>query len=84
MNTFEHQRHKVPTTLERPRELIVALPQLQSQVNLARIVRAAGCCGINRIEPVCVHDNPIDRAAAVLNTDEKHIAVPFGRAAGYR
>ena len=49
MSSFQHQRHKTPTKLSRPRELIVALPQLQSQVNLARIVRAAGCCGVSRI-----------------------------------
>lgn len=28
---------------------MIALPQLQSQVNLARIVRAAGCCGVRQI-----------------------------------
>lgn len=49
MNEFIHQRHKPPTTLERPRELVVAVPPLRSQINLARIVRTAGCCGITRL-----------------------------------
>ena len=46
---FEHQRHQPPTPLARPRELIVAVPPLRSAVNLSRIVRTAGCCGIRRI-----------------------------------
>jgi tRNA G18 (ribose-2'-O)-methylase SpoU len=46
---FVHQRHKPPTPLERPRELIVACPPLRSNVNLSRIVRTAGCAGIGRI-----------------------------------
>lgn len=49
MTEFVHQRHKPPTSLDRPRELIVALPQLRSNVNLARIIRAAGCCGVTKI-----------------------------------
>jgi len=32
-----------------PREMIVALPPMKSHVNLSRIVRAAGCFGINRV-----------------------------------
>ena len=46
---FIHQRHKPPSQLDRARELVVAVPQMQSGVNLARIVRAAGCFGITRI-----------------------------------
>jgi tRNA G18 (ribose-2'-O)-methylase SpoU len=49
MAHFEHERHKPPRELVRPRELVLALPQLRSNVNLARIVRAAGCCGVRRI-----------------------------------
>lgn len=49
VNEFIHQRHKPPTSLERERELIVAVPQLRSQINLARIVRTAGCCGVPRL-----------------------------------
>lgn len=46
---FDHLRHKPPTALERPRELIVACPQFHSSVNLSRIVRAASCCGVERL-----------------------------------
>lgn len=46
MSSFVHLRHKEPLALSRPRELAVAVPQLQSKVNLSRIVRAAGCCGL--------------------------------------
>lgn len=49
MSRLEHLRHKPPQSLERPRELVLALPQLRSNVNLSRIVRAAGCCGVLRI-----------------------------------
>ena len=46
---FEHQRHKPPQEITSSMKLLLALPQLQSNVNLARIVRAAGCCGLRRI-----------------------------------
>jgi tRNA G18 (ribose-2'-O)-methylase SpoU len=43
------QRHKPPTPLAQPRELILACPPMRSNVNLSRIVRAAGCCGVRRL-----------------------------------
>ncbi len=46
---FGHLRHKPPTTMHRDRELVLALPSLRSNVNLARIVRTAGCCGVKQI-----------------------------------
>ena len=49
MHDFEHLRHKPPTPLERPRELVVACAPLRSNVNLSRILRTAGCCGIERV-----------------------------------
>jgi tRNA G18 (ribose-2'-O)-methylase SpoU len=49
MSTFEHQRHKPPTPLARPRELILVCAPLRSSVNLSRIVRAAGCSGVTRM-----------------------------------
>lgn len=49
MNEFEHQRHKPPTSLERPRELVVVCAPLRSNINLSRIVRVAGCCAIERV-----------------------------------
>ena len=49
MSRFNHQRHKPPTQLSRPRELIVACPAMRSNVNVSRIVRAASCCAIQRM-----------------------------------
>lgn len=45
----EHLRHKPQTELAQPRELVLACPAFKSQVNLSRIVRLAGCAGIQRI-----------------------------------
>ena len=42
-------RHKSPLELTHPRELAVAVPPMHSNVNLSRIVRAAGCCGVRKI-----------------------------------
>ena len=49
MARFVHVRHKPPTPLARPRELVVACPTLRSNVNLSRIARTAGCCGVTRM-----------------------------------
>ena len=49
MNDFVQERHKEPIPLARPRELIVACPPMRSNVNLSRIVRTAGCCGLRRV-----------------------------------
>lgn len=46
---FEHLRHKPPSVLARPRELVVVCAPLKSHVNLSHIVRAAGCCGVSRV-----------------------------------
>jgi tRNA G18 (ribose-2'-O)-methylase SpoU len=45
----EQQRHKPPVALDRPRPLVVACPPMRSNVNLSRIVRAAGCSGVRRM-----------------------------------
>jgi tRNA G18 (ribose-2'-O)-methylase SpoU len=49
MPDYIQERHKPAATLDRPRELIVACPPMRSNVNLSRIVRAAGCCGVRRV-----------------------------------
>lgn len=49
MKTFEHIRHKPPSTPTQPRELLLVLAPMRSNVNLSRIVRLAGCAGIRRI-----------------------------------
>lgn len=49
MNDFIHERHKPLSPLERPRELVIACAPLRSNINLSRIVRLAGCSGVNRV-----------------------------------
>jgi len=49
MSDFEQIRHRTFAQLERPRELIVACSPMRSHVNISRIVRAAGCCGVPKI-----------------------------------
>jgi tRNA G18 (ribose-2'-O)-methylase SpoU len=66
MNRFEHIRHKPPTLLQSPRELILALAPMRSNVNLSRIVRLCGCAAITKIIH-CGHgkvDRDIARDAA--------------------
>ena len=48
MLEFVHQRHKQVTSLRAPRELIIACPEMQSHINVSRMVRAAACCGVTR------------------------------------
>lgn len=49
MPDFVHERHKPLQELERPRELLVACAPLRSNINLSRIIRVAGCCGIEQV-----------------------------------
>ena len=42
MSRFQHIRHKPPTQLASPRELLLVLAPMRSNVNLSRIVRLAG------------------------------------------
>jgi tRNA G18 (ribose-2'-O)-methylase SpoU len=49
MSEFEQQRHKAPVQLDRPRELVIACAPMRSNINLSRIVRASGCCGVTRV-----------------------------------
>lgn len=46
---FEQVRHRPPAPLDRPRELIVACAPSRSHVNLASIVRTAGCCAVDKV-----------------------------------
>ena len=45
----KHFRHKPPTQLDHQQEIVLVVPALKSQVNLARLVRLAGCAGIGKI-----------------------------------
>lgn len=49
MTRFEHIRHRPPSPLDQPREIILALAPMRSNVNLSRIVRLAGCSGITQV-----------------------------------
>ena len=49
MPRFVHQRHKPPSSLDRPRELVVACAPLRSNINLSHIVRVAGCSAVERV-----------------------------------
>ena len=60
--SFEHQRHKPPRALAQARELLVVCPPLRSNINLSRIVRAASCCGLDRI--ICTGQAKLDRKIA--------------------
>ena len=62
MTEFIHQRHKPPTKLDRPRELVLACAPLRSNVNLSHIVRTAGCAGVERLI-CCGHAKIIDKIA---------------------
>lgn len=53
-SSIEQQRRRPPAPLAGPRPLIVALPPMRSLVNAARIVRAAGSCGVTRVV-LCGH-----------------------------
>jgi tRNA G18 (ribose-2'-O)-methylase SpoU len=71
--SFEHQRHKPPRTLAHPRELLVVCAPLRSNVNLSRIVRAASCCGLDRI--LCTGQAKLDRKIARDGADAIAIEV---------
>jgi tRNA G18 (ribose-2'-O)-methylase SpoU len=75
---FEHQRHKPPRELTRPRELVVVCAPLRSNVNLSRIARAASCCGLERI--VCTGPAKLERRIARDGADtiqiESHRTLP--------
>ena len=49
MTDFVHERHKPPSALERPRELVVACAPMRSNINLSRIVRVASCCAVAKV-----------------------------------
>ena len=90
MSDFVHIRHKPPADLERPRELVIACAPFRSHVNLSRIVRTAGCCGVTRIV-ACGRpklDPEIARDAAQVVQIETHRTLPPAlrelRAAGFR
>jgi tRNA G18 (ribose-2'-O)-methylase SpoU len=73
MPDFEHQRHKPPTPLDRPRELLIVCAPMRSNINLSRIARAAGCCGVERI--LCTGSAKLDRKIARDGADAVEIEI---------
>lgn len=71
MTDFTHERHKPPTPLSRPRELVIACAPMRSNVNLSRIARLAGCCGLTRI--ICTGPAKLDRKIARDGADTVEI-----------
>jgi tRNA G18 (ribose-2'-O)-methylase SpoU len=67
MNEFTHQRHKPPRELDRTRELVLVCAPMRSNVNLSRIARVAGCCGLERI--LCIGTARLERKIARDSTD---------------
>ena len=62
MPDFIHERHKPPTPLERPRELLIACAPMRSNINLSHIARIAGCAGVGRLI-CCGHAKIVDKIA---------------------
>lgn len=78
MSERHHQRHKPPRALADPRNLVVVCAPLRSNINLSRIVRTAGCCGITRVISIGTArlDPKIARDAAEHITLESHRTLP--------
>jgi tRNA G18 (ribose-2'-O)-methylase SpoU len=70
---FVHLRHKPPTPLERPRELVLCCAPMRSNVNLSNIVRTAGCCGVTRL--IACGSPKIDKTIARDGADQVQIEV---------
>jgi tRNA G18 (ribose-2'-O)-methylase SpoU len=62
MSEFVHERHKPPQELARPREFVVVCAPMRSNINLSRIARATGCCGVTRL--ICCGPGKLDRKIA--------------------
>src|SRR5438445_76258 len=62
---FVHQRHKPPSPLSRPRELIPCLAPMRSNVNLSNIVRTAGCSCCNLCLTMSLGVHLLDRSPFV-------------------
>ncbi len=74
MPRFEHIRHKPPVVLEQPRALVLVSSPLRSNVNLSRLVRLAGCSGINQI--IHCGSGKVDRDIARDAADTVQVTTP--------
>jgi tRNA G18 (ribose-2'-O)-methylase SpoU len=73
MSRFEQVRHRPPTPLTEPRELVVACAPMRSNVNLSTIVRTAGCCGVERM--IVCGNARIDKTVARDGADAVRLEV---------
>jgi tRNA G18 (ribose-2'-O)-methylase SpoU len=62
MSDFVHLRHKSPTNLEQPRELIVACVPMRSNVNVSQIARTASACAVEKMI-ICGNTSLISKIA---------------------
>jgi tRNA G18 (ribose-2'-O)-methylase SpoU len=70
---FEQVRHRPPTPLAAPRELVLACAPMRSNVNLSTILRTAGCCGVDRM--IVCGNARIDRTVARDGADSVRLEV---------
>jgi tRNA G18 (ribose-2'-O)-methylase SpoU len=73
MAEFIHERHKPPTPLTQPRELVLCCAPMRSNVNLSNMIRTAGCCGITRV--IACGSPKIDKTIARDGADQVQIEV---------
>ena len=73
VSRFEQVRHRPPTPLAKPRELVVACAPMRSNVNLSTIVRTAGCCGVERM--IVCGNARIDKTIARDGADSVQLEV---------
>lgn len=74
MDERKHLRHRPPRELSEPRELVLVAPPMRSNVNLSRIVRAAGCCGVRRL--IACGNPKLDRKIARDGIDHVQLETP--------
>ena len=70
---FQHQRHKPPSPLAQPREIVLCCAPMRSNVNLSNIVRTAACCGVTRL--VACGNARIERTIARDGADQVEVEV---------
>ncbi|HTN75938.1 MAG TPA: TrmH family RNA methyltransferase, partial [Pirellulaceae bacterium] len=73
MPKFEHLRHKPPTELAQPRELVVVCAPFKSNVNLSNILRTASCCGVRKV--YASGNAKVDKTIARDGADEIELSV---------
>jgi tRNA G18 (ribose-2'-O)-methylase SpoU len=70
---FDQQRHKPPTPLARPRELVLCCAPMRSNTNLSNIVRTAGCCGLTRL--IACGSPKVDKTIARNSADHVYLEI---------